>query len=260
MGKQTLWSLLIFIALFLVLALIEWLAPQLQGQLLKWSDPAFIVGIPASIIGVAYVRTIKNPQNYMGFYLGILMSLLLACQFYLQKNYDLVFLYIAVFLPFLISSLVTWRRATLAPFAHEAPFKPAFLSTGKMVLTHVICALILAGDYVLVSCLHGFATDATTIIIRLMAAMMISSSFFANFYLIYKKNDAWLCWVIYSVAGILLNIAVGNLFSIVLFTVFLLVNGNAAIAWIKATDISDYGWFKGCSGRKCKAWKERYCS
>ena len=141
MGKQTLWSLLIFIALFLVLAFIEWLAPQLQGQLLKWNDPAFIVGIPASIIGVAYVRTIKNPQNYMGFYLGILMSLLLACQFYLQKNYDLVFLYIAVFLPFLISSLVTWRRATFAPFAHEAPFKPAFLSTGKMVLTHVICAL-----------------------------------------------------------------------------------------------------------------------
>ena len=99
--KQTLWkqfatqiliSIGIFSALFLILYIIEWLAPSLAGALLRWHDPAFVVGVPASVIGVAYVLTIRNPKNYTGFFGGILMALLLSVQFYLQGNMDLVVL------------------------------------------------------------------------------------------------------------------------------------------------------------------------
>ena len=38
--------------------------------------------LAAGIIGSAYVLTVKNPNNYFGFALGVIMSLLLAIQFY----------------------------------------------------------------------------------------------------------------------------------------------------------------------------------
>ena len=242
MGKQTLISVIIFTVLFLVLAFLECVAPHLKNELLKWHDPSFIVGIPASVIGVAYVLTIKNPQNYMGFYLGIIMSLLLAWQFYLQGQYDLVVLYILVFIPFLLSSLFSWRKATLSTDKKAAAFSPAFLNTKGMLITQLIGILIIFGDFALVSYLQGAAPSMEVVWIRLMAALLISSSFFANFYLIYKKNDAWICWVIYSIAGMVLNAIVGNLFSFMLFTVFLLVNGSATIAWIRGTNMEDFGW------------------
>ena len=46
-------------------------------------------------------------------------------------------------------------------------------------------------------------------------------------------------------AGIGLFIIIRNPFSIVLFTFFLVINGMASIAWIKATSPENYGWLKG---------------
>jgi hypothetical protein len=63
---------------------------------------------------------------------------------------------------------------------------------------------------------------------------MIASSTLANFILIYQKIDAWIWWVVYALAGMIFYALIGNAFSFVLFTVFLLVNGAAGIAWIKA--------------------------
>ena len=67
---------------------------------------------------------------------------------------------------------------------------------------------------------------------------MIASSTLANFILIYQKIDAWLWWAVYALAGIVLYILIGNIFSMVLFLVFLLVNGSAGIAWIKLRKLS----------------------
>ena len=63
LGKHILLSMGIFSALFLILYIVEWAVPSLSGVLLQWHDPAFVVGIPASVIGVAYVLTIRNPKN-----------------------------------------------------------------------------------------------------------------------------------------------------------------------------------------------------
>ena len=105
-GKNLLISLGIFAALTLVLLIAErWLAIELMA----WSSAPFCVGFCASIIGVGYVLTVKNPNNYLGFYGGIAMSALLGIQFIMTHQWDLVVLYFGVFIPFLVRSIVVWK-------------------------------------------------------------------------------------------------------------------------------------------------------
>lgn len=232
-GRQLLVSAGIFAALFGVLFVVEWLFPSLRGTLLQWYDPAFVVGIPASVIGTAYVLTIRNPKNYIGFYGGILMSLLLAVQFFLQGNYDLVVLYVAVFVPFGLMSLITWCRNTLHPQDTEKPFMPEWLPRRTQCMAVLVAIGIVALDYVLATLViqHNMWSDG--VVLKLMGGLMIASSVLANFLLIRQKIDAWLWWVLYSVAGMVLYVIVGNMFSLVLFTVFLFVNGSTGVAWIR---------------------------
>ena len=63
LGRKTVVSCGLFLVLFGVLYLIEWLVPAMRGQLLQWDSAAFIVGIPASIVGVAYVRLSKTRRT-----------------------------------------------------------------------------------------------------------------------------------------------------------------------------------------------------
>lgn len=232
-GRQLLVSVGIFTALFLMLFLVEWLFPTLRGTLLQWADPAFVVGIPASVVGTAYVLTIRNPKNYLGFYGDILMALLLAAQFCLQGNFDLTILYLAVFVPFGIISLLTWRRHTLHPEQVKEIFAPTWLPRGMQGLSLLAAVAIIAVDYVLATQLLQHNDWGDNIALKLMGGLMIASSVLANFLLIRQRIDAWLWWVLYSVAGMVFYIMVGNIFSLVLFTVFLFVNGSTGVAWIR---------------------------
>ena len=240
--KQTLWkqfatqiliSIGIFSALFLILYIIEWLAPSLAGALLRWHDPAFVVGVPASVIGVAYVLTIRNPKNYTGFYGGILMALLLSVQFYLQGNLDLVFLQLVVFIPFMLSSLLRWRKLALQPQQTDKPFVPEWLPRRLQWLSCLVLLAVVLGDYVLATLVIQQDGWGENILIKLMGGVMIASSTLANFILIYQKIDAWIWWALYALAGVVLYVLIGNLFSIVLFVVFFAINGSAGIAWIR---------------------------
>ncbi len=232
-GRQLLVSVGIFTALFLMLFLVEWLFPTLRGTLLQWADPAFVVGIPASVVGTAYVLTIRNPKNYLGFYGDILMALLLAAQFCLQGNFDLTILYLAVFVPFGIISLLTWRRHTLHPEQVKEIFAPTWLPRGMQGLSLLAAVAIIAVDYVLATQLLQHNGWGDNIALKLMGGLMIASSVLANFLLIRQRIDAWLWWVLYSVAGMVFYIMVGNIFSLVLFIVFLFVNGSTGVAWIR---------------------------
>ena len=233
LGKQMLVSIGIFAALFLILYIVEWAVPSLCGVLLQWYDPAFVVGIPASVIGVAYVLAIRNPQNYTGFSGGVVMALLLAAQFFLLGNFDLVILQLAVFIPFMLMSFVRWRRQTLSPSASEQPFCPEWLPIGQRVLSLVLLVGIILADYALATLVIQHNAWVDNILLKLMGGLMIASSTLANFILIYQKIDAWVWWVVYAVAGMIFYALIGNAFSFVLFTVFLLVNGGAGVAWIK---------------------------
>ena len=244
LGKMLLVSCGIFGVFFLLLYAAESLVPQLKGVLLHWEDPAFLVGIPASVVGVAYVLTIRNPKNYTGFILGIVMSLLLAWQFYLQGNMDLVILYTLVFIPFMVLSLNAWRKSTLGLVQDNKPLEPTFVDRPKFLLLVAVFAAVVAVDYVLVTRFINHDGWCDAAVIKLLGGMMIASSLLANILMIRQRNDAWINWVIYSAAGVAFYVVVGNLFSILLFVVFLIINARAQVAWIRMTHPSNYGWLR----------------
>lgn len=247
LGRNTVISILLFGALLGLLWLVETSLPSFQGgaggRLLRWHDPAWVVGIPASIIGVAYILTVRDPQNYTGFFAGIVMSFLLGIQFLLQEQYDSTFLYFFVFIPFQMMSIYKWSRSK---DNGGASFEPQFLDTPHLLLSIALFIAITAGDFLIMSYVnHGSlfpSLEWGTWVGLLLNGLLISSSFLANYWLIYRKTDSWIYWFIYSIAGIGLFIILGNIFSIVLFSFFLVINGTAGIAWIKATKTENYGW------------------
>ena len=224
----------IYAALFVVLLVVERLCEPLRGVLLQWDSAAFIVGIPASVVGTAYVLTIRNPQNYTGFLGGIAMAVLLGTQFALQGNYDLTFLQIGIFIPFMLLSLITWRKKlNTAPSAETAakPFRPAYLHGWRQGLTLTLALLIIVADYAFTTRVLNHDAWADQWLLKLAGAVMIASSVMANFWLIYQKMDAWIWWILYSLAGILFYVLLGNIYCIVLFLFYLVINASAFVAW-----------------------------
>jgi nicotinamide mononucleotide transporter PnuC len=214
--------------------------------LLKWHDPAWVVGIPASIIGVAYILTVRDPQNYTGFYAGIIMSVLLGIQFILQGGYDSAFLFFMVFIPFQMMSIYKWSRNKEDG---GASFEPKFLDTPRLIMSIAMMAVITVGDTILASYAIYHEPIFDNLTVKLLSGLLISSSFLANYWLIYRKTDSWIYWFIYSAAGIGLFIILGNIFSIVLFTFFLVINSMAGIAWIRSTKSENFGWLSKCCAR-----------
>lgn len=224
----------IYAALFVVLLTVERLCEPLRGMLLQWDSAAFIVGIPASVVGTAYVLTIRNPQNYTGFIGGIAMSVLLGTQFALQGNYDLTFLQIGIFIPFMLLSLITWRKqlnTTQPTDTTEKPFRPEYLHGWRQGLTLTLALLIIVADYAFTTRVLNHDAWADQWPLKLSGAMMIASSVMANFWLIYQKMDAWIWWILYSLAGILFYVLLGNIYCIVLFLFYLVINASAFVAW-----------------------------
>ena len=239
LGRNAIISIALFGALLGLLWLAEMLFPSVS--LLKWHDLAWIVGIPASVIGVAYILTIRDPQNYTGFYAGIVMSALLGIQFSIQGNYDGTFLYFFVFIPFQMMSIYKWSRKK---DEGGAGFEPKFLDTPRFWLSVFIALAITAGDYILQTFAFQHNGLMDNIAVKLFSGLLVSSSFLANYWLIYRKNDAWLYWALYSLSGIVLFILLGNIFSIVLFAFFLVINSMAGVAWISNTKRENMGWLR----------------
>ena len=224
----------IYVALFMVLLVVEWFCEPLRGVLLQWDSAAFIVGIPASVVGTAYVLTIRNPQNYTGFLGGIAMAVLLGTQFALQGNYDLTFLQIGIFIPFMLLSLITWRKKlNTTPSTETAakPFRPEYLHGWRQGLTLTLALLIIVADYTFTTLVLNHDAWADKWLLKLSGAVMIASSVMANFWLIYQKMDAWIWWILYSLAGILFYVLLGNIYCIVLFLFYLVINASAFVAW-----------------------------
>ena len=233
-GANSLIAIVLFGALLGVLYVAELLIPELAGKLLFFNQPAFCVGIPASIIGVAYILSIKNPANYTGFYLGVGSSALLGVQFYLNGLFDLTFLYFVVFIPFQIMAIMSWKKGSKTQ--KEEVFAPEFLNMSTMLITLLAFVAIIVADYLFATFVMYQDGLCEKVVTKIISGSMIAASVLANYWLIYKKNDSWLYWLVYSVAGMLLAVVVtSNIFSLVLFTFFLVINGVATMAWIKAT-------------------------
>ena len=232
-GRQLLVSAGIFTALFLVLYVVEWLCPSLRGTLLQWSDPAFVVGIPASVIGTAYVLTIRNPKNYIGFYGDIVMAILLAIQFHLQGSLDLFMLYLGIFVPFGIYSLIVWRTHTMQPQLAEGSMVPSWLPRAMQFFMVVVALVIVVVDYIAATQYFQDNGWWDNVALKLASGLLIASAVLANGLLVGQRIDAWIWWVVYSLSGMAIAIMIGNIFSLVLFAVFLIINSSTGVAWIK---------------------------
>ncbi len=236
-GKQLLISLGIYAALFLILYIIECLIPSLHGMLLQWHDLAFVVGIPASIAGTAYVLTIQNPKNYTGFFGAITMAALLAWQFALWRNWDLVVLHIALFIPFQSTSLLRWRKQALGSKESGAKSQdvlPSWLGAKGVVFNIVFSIVVVLLDVLFVTWLEGNHWS-DNLLTKIMGGLMIAASVLANFWMIHKKIDTWVCWIVYTLAGMVIYVLTSNIFTFVLFLITLVLNIKAAVEWIRLT-------------------------
>ena len=242
-GKNILVSLGIFAALTLVLLSVEqWLGIHLM----IWSSAPFCVGFAASIIGVGYILTVKNPNNYLGFYGGIVMSTLLGVQFILTHQWDLVILYFCVFIPFLIRSIVVWKagdekkeKGLSAQRAIEETggLKPEWLNRRQLWISLLVAAVIIGGDYVLNTLCIYHDGWSEHILLKLLGAGLICTSTEANYWLIYKKTDAWIWWTAYGIVGVAFYALLPepNYYLVILNIVFIVVNASALRAWAKIT-------------------------
>ena len=234
-ARNTLISLGIYAALFLILYILEWFVPSLRGTLLQWHDLAFIVGIPASVAGTAYVLTIQNPKNYTGFVGAITMAALLAWQFALWANWDLVVLHFALFIPFQTTSLLRWRKQALESKeqgTRNQDILPSWLNAKGVVFNIVFTIVIVLLDVIFVSWMAG-NDFADNLLSKVMGGLMIAASILANFWMIHKKIDTWIWWIIYTLAGLVIYVLTSNIFTFLLFLITLVLNIKAAIEWIK---------------------------
>lgn len=235
-GKNILVSLGIFAALTLVLLSVE---QWLDIHLMIWNSAPFCVGFAASIIGVGYILTVKNPNNYLGFYGGIVMSTLLGVQFILTHQWDLVILYFCVFIPFLIRSIVVWRKGRMnAQRANEeCGLKPEWLNRRQLWISLLVAAVIIGGDYVLNTLCIYHDGWSEHILLKLLGAGLICTSTEANYWLIYKKTDAWIWWTAYGIVGVAFYALLPepNYYLVILNIVFIVVNASALRAWAKIT-------------------------
>lgn len=197
--------------------------------------------LAAGIIGSAYVLTVKNPNNFFGFALGVVMSLLLAIQFYVESTpennmKDQTLLYCAVFIPCQLLTLVKWISASKGTSKDSKHAIPSFMGVKGLFIGIFIFIDIIVLDMLVLQPSFNLA--------NLMSACVVACSTQANFLMIRKRTDAWFYWLLFSVTGIIQMICIQNYVTLTLYIVYLFINGAACIAWCKQTPKENLGWLK----------------
>ena len=97
----------------------------------------------------------------------------------------------------------------------------------------VVALIIIVVDYVAATQFFQNNGWWDNVALKLVSGLLIASAVLANGLLVGQRIDAWIWWVVYSLSGMAIAVMIGNIFSLVLFTVFLFVNGSTGIAWIR---------------------------
>ncbi len=226
-GKNLLISFGVFTIFFSLLYIAEyWFVPA--GTLLQFDSLAFCVGIPASVIGVGHILTIRDPKNYVGFIPGLVMEALQAWQFYLLGNYDLMCFYIFFFMPIQLATLLRWEKKQ-----NSEESIPVWMSKRETLMAILVFILIVVLDYLLLTFVVEGNSLAENISLKLLSGSMMAAAILANYGLYFHKKDAWIYWVINSVVGLALYFLLGQYFNVVLFLFFIVINTIALVAWVK---------------------------
>lgn len=227
----------------------------------SFSDRVTIISLAAGVVGTAYIMTVKNPCNYFGMAFGVVSSILLTIQFYWMGFPDLPVLYVCVFIPCQVVTVFVWYRGNKRlNNTTENAVLPKFLGRSAFFLVTLSFFVMTFLDFGISGIINNNAegasfaemvrlgfqvpTDTKLFAIQLISAVMVASSILSNTLMIKKKSDTWYYWVIYSAAGMVLNLLVQNYFSFMLFILFLIINLNGCIAWFKITPKENMGWLK----------------
>ncbi len=209
--------------------------------LMKLNESINPIAIVSGLLGVSYVLTVKNPANYIGFILGVLSSITLGIQFYLGNMIDWTILYFFIFVPCQIYTFYVWVKGSKTK--SDKPFLPSYLSVKNTILIAGIALVLMVCDLLVANAIKGndltinniLPTDGKNLCIAIMGAAGVATSIIANLLLIRKKTDAWIYWVIFSIASVVLQLLLEDYVTLTLFVVYTIINANALIAWIKFT-------------------------
>ena len=210
--KNSLIAILIF-SIVLVFLFIVGLKDNIKG-----------IAIASGIVGSAYILTIRNPNNYFGFYLGILSSILLGIQFYLIDNFELFFVYFFIFIPSQAISIYTWKKGNKQD-GLSSELNPSFYHLEISDCYRLFLLLFIADIFIAREVSH--APQVSSLSIQIFSAIFVAASILANILLIKKKTDSWYYWFIFSIAGIILNILYKDYVTVTLFVIYLLINSEA---------------------------------
>jgi nicotinamide riboside transporter PnuC len=198
-------------------------------------DKVLFFSVLSTITGVCYILTIRNPECYTGFYFGIVSSASLGTQMALLGNFDQTILYLVVFVPCQTLSLINWRKKYFNKIDGKK-FVPKFSPFRQQMLYLFILIVLTVADFVFMSKLlpkYNSLDFWENFWEKLIFAVMVSSSILANFLLVDKRMETWLCWIIYSSLAIISAIIVQNSFNLLLFIFFLIINTLCFISWMR---------------------------
>lgn len=202
-------------------------------------DPYLPLALVAGIVGSSYVLIVRNPQNFLGFVVGIIMSILLGIQFWLTGLEDQTVLYYAIFIPCQVYTMVKWFKGSKYLSSSKYTI-PSFLSKRGFSIVLIVFAVIFGLDLFLQKQFMGREINLALV----MSAAVVASSTQANILMIRKRTDAWFYWLLFSVTGIIQMICLHNYVTLTLYVLYLFINGSACIAWCKLTPKERYGWLK----------------
>ncbi len=226
-GKNLLISCGVFALFFALLYLVElWFVPQ--GTLLQFDSLAFCVGIPASVIGVGHILTIRDPKNYVGFIPGLMMESFQAWQFYLLGAYDLMCFYIFFFMPIQLATLLRWHKKQ-----NSNESTPMWMTIKERIIAILIILLIIVLDYLLLTFVVENNALNENVLVKLLSGGMMATAVLANYGLFFHKKNAWIYWVLNSIIGFSLYLYLTQYFNVVLYLFFIVINVIALVAWVK---------------------------
>ena len=146
---------------------------------LQWNHiphRASFLEIASATCGIAFVLIIRNPNNYLGFPIGILSSLLLGMHFLQMQLLPTGILYL-LFIPLQIYTMLTWKKAEST---NRSILQPSFLS-GKAFL---YCNLLLLP----LSLVLFFCSKNELLIIRIIESVFVALNILPNILIIRKKQ------------------------------------------------------------------------
>lgn len=192
----------------------------------------------SSLLGISYILTIRNPNNYIGFYVGIVSSVLLAMHFFEIKEYPSGVLYLGVYVPCQILTIINWVKGQRAMKKDEV-FTPSFLS--KRGLSMMLGLLVIVS---VVTYTVFYRIQQSFWVVLLLNAVFVGFNVLANILVIMKKTECFFFWVLSCILGAIIFTLAGSYFTVLLYCVFITVNTLALINWTVATPEKNYGWMK----------------